>query len=77
MNFAHNYINNFNELKETLVKGCIADRISEDESNTIYIDEEEFDGGLRLFHFLNEEKEPFCKIEYTDKGMYFYERKQS
>ena len=77
MNFAHNYINNINELKQLLIEDCVRNSLIQGEENTIFIDEVELDNGIGTLHFLNDSKQPFCKIEYTDKGIHFYEKKDT
>ena len=75
MSFMESYIQNINDLKEILVEDCIRQSLKED-GNTVFIDQEEMDDGLRSSYFLNDANHSFCKIEYTSKGIYFYERRK-
>lgn len=70
MNFAYNYINNIDRLRNLLVASCLDNftedtevEVSTEDSISTYTDVE---SGKTL-----------CKIEYTDNGAYFYEKKNS
>ena len=74
MNFIQSYLENINKLKELLIVDCVENHPHKKESNIIYVDTTEFDhGGVDVLYYLNNGKVPFCKIEYSDKGVLFYE----
>lgn len=75
MNFAHNYITNLATLKNALIQSCI--KYPDGDDVIINIDVIEYEDGVVInTYYQGEDAEPMCKVECTDKGIYFYERKK-
>lgn len=76
MNFIQSYLKNINELRDLLVTNSAKSHLDNEDSNIIYVDTIEDNDYIEVLYYMNESKKPFCKIEFSDRGVHFYERKK-
>lgn len=75
MNFAYNYIENYNKLSEILIDDALFQKTKQDKEHHVQVEQiNEDDKTTSLFYF-EEDKKAFCKIEHSKKGIYFFKAK--